>query len=383
MIGAYLTRDSPCEANCSYDLTISAPAFRCEDIVSPQLFPEASYQAEVNETTNRFDIYYVIRNRADDDSPTGSDDEFRNISCATLDTKYKAHVSYVNYIQTVTLEVLEEKPLNQSGSTGADLFYPVLRSMPSETGFQLRPEYGLTIDELYQYYHDVQLVSIRDTLTVPMTGSVGRYSTSNYKEKMGWNISPGNILPGTPFAEVVYRNGSGYEGDYSGSANKYKRMCFRLSASLVEQLMQNVTISLLNTAMSNTSTQVTKTLWKPAYVFENPARLVAAYAGILGACLAFVLLGLRALWQNGTPAFTGGFLQIMCTTTYSESIMNEIAREASISGTIGLPKDLLDLRVRYGSVPRSGNAQRYTAFGTVEETEELLKSSHSSDVVKA
>jgi hypothetical protein len=383
MIGAYLTRDSPCGANCSYDLTISAPAFRCEDIVSPQLSDSASYQAGDNKTTNRFDIYHVIHNRVEDDPLTGGDDEFRNISCATLDTIYTAHVSYVNHIQTVTLEVLQEKPLDQSSRMTSSLFYPVTMSTPSETGLQLRPEDGLTIDELYQYYHDIQLVSIRDALTVPMTGSIGRDSANNYKEKMGWNISSGNLLPGTPFAEVIYQNGSGWEGHWGGTTNKYKRLYFRLSASLVEHLMQNVTISLLNTAMSNTSTQVTTTLWKPAYVFKNPVRLVAAYAGILSVCLAFVLLGLRALWQNGTPAFTGGFLQIMCTTTHSESIMNEIAREAGISGTIGLPKDLLDLRVRYGSVPRSGNAQRYTAFGTVEETEELLKSSHSSDVAKA
>jgi hypothetical protein len=139
--------------------------------------------------------------------------------------------------------------------------------------------------------------------------------------------------------------------------------------------MRNVTISMLNDATTNTTTQVTTIEFKPAYVFKDPLRLVVAYASTLGICFLFVLLGLFALFQNGTPASSVGFLQILCTTTYSESLMNHVAKDASLRGTQNLSKDLTDLEVRYGLVADSGSEKKYAAFGTVAETEVLLKGS--------
>jgi hypothetical protein len=341
------------------------------------------YQAGPNKTTSRFDISYRIRDEGDEEfSLTGSDDDLRNISCATLDTTYTAHVGYLNHIQNVTLEVVKEKPLNESASDSGDLFYDVLTSVPSQDGFKYcrMVSHNFSMEELYQYYHDVQIVSIRETLTRPITGHVAGVSGIHYTPEglRGWDASAGIILPETPLAELVYKNESNSDRHnsecFQGFDNNHKQIYFRLSASIVERLMQNVTISLLNTATTTTTANVTTTVYKSAYVFESRERLVAAYFGILGVCLAFVLLGLLALLQNGTSASTGGFLQIMCTTTYSESIMNQIAREASTRGTVSLPKELLDLQVRYGSILKSRDVQGYMAFGTVEETEELLKS---------
>lgn len=137
--------------------------------------------------------------------------------------------------------------------------------------------------------------------------------------------------------------------------------------------MTNVTISILNDASNLTSTTITRTVYKSAYVFVDQARLIGAYAGTLAACLVFVLLGFGALWQNGTPAFSGGFMQIMCATTYGDSVMNRMAQEASVRGVESLPHELSGLKVRFGMVTDSANAKQYAAFGTVDETETLLK----------
>jgi hypothetical protein len=269
-----------------------------------------------------------------------------------------AHISYVDAMQNVALEVIKEKPFNEPVKLRGSPFSDVVASTPPETSTEDGPE-------LYQLYHDAQIAAIRDTLTQPLTGYVAGVSRSSDSPDViqSYNTSARLILLETPLA-VLARDSELYSHD---------DIHFLLSPSIVERLMQNITISLLNTANSNTTAMVTTTVYKSAYVFERHARLIATYFGILGVCLAFVSLRLMALWQNSTAAFTGGFLQIMCTTTYSESVMNQIAREASTRGSVGLPKDLLDLKVRYGSVPKSEGAQRYTAFGTVEETEELLK----------
>lgn len=169
----------------------------------------------------------------------------------------------------------------------------------------------------------------------------------------------------TPLADPVY--------DARSFSNK--DIYFKLSPSIVEQLMRNVTISMLNDATTNTTAEVTTRVYKAAYEFHDKPRLVVVYAVTLGLCLVFVLLGLFALFQNGTPASSGGFLQILCTTTYGESLMNHVAKEASLQGTENVTKDLAALKVRYVLVTDSGSEKQYAAFGTVEETEVLLKGS--------
>lgn len=169
----------------------------------------------------------------------------------------------------------------------------------------------------------------------------------------------------TPLADPVY-NASQYT---------YSDIFFKLSPSIVEQLMRNVTISMLNDATTNTTTEVTTTVYKAAYDFQDKPRLIVVYAVTLGVCLVFILLGLFALYQNGTPAHSGGFLQILSTTTYGESLMNHLAKEASLYGTEKIPRDLAQLQVRYGLVSDGGSEKKYAAFGTVEETEVLLKGS--------
>jgi hypothetical protein len=338
-----------------------------------------NYRAMTDFETKMFNINYRSRNRTDEELSAhkpGDGSDIRNITCATQHTTYTAHVSYLNESQNVALKRIAEKPFDELAFRRSAKFWDMLGAKPSETGFEYSKEgiHNRTMDELWQIYRDAQIAAMRETLTRPMTGYVaalwGFYSAAEGVQS--YNHSATLVIQQTPLVEYV-RDELGYQ---------YREIYFRLSPSIVDRLMQNVTISLLNTASSNTSTMVTTTVYRSAYVFKEPARLIVAYFGILGICLAFVVLGLKALMQNGTPALTGGFLQILCTTTYSESLMNQIAQEASTRGTTNLPKELLDLQVRFGLVNKSEGAQRFAAFGTVEETEELLKSRYHSDAAK-
>lgn len=164
------------------------------------------------------------------------------------------------------------------------------------------------------------------------------------------------------------------ESNYNRTSAPYTDLSISLTASVVEELMRNITISILN---YNTQDIVTapahSTTHETAYVFSKRLRLIAAYASALGVASVFVLAGLIALYQNGTPASSGGFLQIMCTTTHGDGVMNQLAKQNSLGPSSSVTRDLSRLKVRFGVVTNSDG--RHAAFGTVDETEVLLKHS--------
>ncbi|KAI0604355.1 hypothetical protein TUN205_11399 [Pyrenophora tritici-repentis] len=211
-------------------------------------------------------------------------------------------------------------------------------------------------EELSNIYHGSQLRSIRDTLVQALSGAISTFGAENY-------FTINTIMQESKRADPVYNM----------SMFTFSSIFFDLSTSVVEDYMKNVTIAMLNDSGKNYSTLVETTIYKSAYVFKNELRLIGAYGGALFLCLAFLLLGFGALHQNGTSASTGGFLQIMCTTTHGDGTMNQLAKGASLGGEIGVPKDLLDLKVRFGVVANSTGQTKHAAFGTVEDTEPLVR----------
>ncbi|KAJ4331259.1 hypothetical protein N0V95_009914 [Ascochyta clinopodiicola] len=281
----------------------------------------------------------------------------RNISCRTQNANYSAHVSYRNLIQKVTLDVLGEQPMDEWW-TGWPL-NSLLLTKPSANGSIDTTDLGMSLGELYEFYHKIQVVAVKDMLWNQLSGYV-----INFGDFQLYNTSS-TIVQETPLAEWVY-------DIYS---RHYTDIYFDLSPRTVERLMHNVTISLLNDASTTTLAEVTSTEYKAAYVFKDQPRLLAAYACTLVVCLVFVLLGLFALLQNGTPAFSGGFIQTLYATTHAASISNQMAKDASLRGTQHVPENVARLQLRYGLVSDEGSERKYAAFGTVEETEVLLKGS--------
>lgn len=101
-----------------------------------------------------------------------------HMSCTTLDANYTAHVSYLNSIQSVTVDVTEGQPLNASLLNRSSLFYDVIQSVPTDTGFTYVIDglhWNFTADELSQVYHGSQLRTIRDTLVRALSGAISAF----------------------------------------------------------------------------------------------------------------------------------------------------------------------------------------------------------------
>jgi hypothetical protein len=134
--------------------------------------------------------------------------------------------------------------------------------------------------------------------------------------------------------------------------------------------MRNVTISFLNNADSTVDAVVTSFVYKTSYVFQSPRRLVIAYAVALVGFFPFIIVGLAAMLHNGVSASHGGFLQILCTTTASASIVNHLSRKACLGGEENLSSELLDLEVQFGTM-QDEHGLKFAAFGTKEEVAKI------------
>ncbi|PVH99348.1 hypothetical protein DM02DRAFT_472655, partial [Periconia macrospinosa] len=377
--GSYLARPSPCGLNCSYDLEFTAPSMKCEEasidmnIVGQayQQWPSTSYPpwdnsnpiqdignyvaishysegGEVfkNKTTDQLVLNIVYRHK---DSPMP-----RAISCVTMAATYNVHVEYLNSIQSITTSSKDETPVNATRLVDPELFYDVIgsESVPDGFVYKIAPYKNFTKEELFSRYRDCQLRAIQDALINGISGIVDKYAFSVRH----------TIIQQTPLAEPIY----------NGTERNFNQISYNISPSIVEELMRNVTLSVLNTATTQTSVTVHKTIFKACYMFNEPYRLIAAYAGALVTSLIFILLGLGALAQNGVAAVPGGFLQVLCTTTDGDGRLNQIAQRADLGGNEGIPRELEELEVRFGEVAREGK-RSFAAFGTVGDTQVLRK----------
>ena len=144
----------------------------------------------------------------------------------------------------------------------------------------------------------------------------------------------------------------------------------KLSPAVIEELMQNTTLSIFNDATNMTQTMVNTTSYENAYVFKEPERLIASYAALLATYLVFATLGLVAFVQNGVAADSGVFLQVLCATTNGNSILNKLAKQACLGGSVNHPQELLDIEVQFGQVKED---KELAAFGTAAEVTELKK----------
>lgn len=98
------------------------------------------------------------------------------------------------------------------------------------------------------------------------------------------------------------------------------------------------------------------------------------YGLSLGLTLLSIVFGLNALRLNGISATDGGFLQIMMTTT-GDTEMSRKVQAGSLGGSGNAPKELLELKVRFGELvcgEGTASGKKY-GFGTTEETEVLLR----------
>ena len=108
-------------------------------------------------------------------------------------------------------------------------------------------------------------------------------------------------------------------------------MQFDISLARTEELLQNITISMLSVSPSNVSTTILGSNTANFYTLYRPINLLLPYSLSLAAAIFFIVLGLLALKSNGISASSWGSLQILTTARASETL-NHVAEKSSLGG---------------------------------------------------
>lgn len=148
---------------------------------------------------------------------------------------------------------------------------------------------------------------------------------------------------------------------------------FRISASSLQDLLKNITISMLT--LNQTTMKITTTQNKLVniFAFTYPFNLILPYFISLLASLAFIITGALALYANGVPASSNSFFQILCTTRGSHAV-DVAAAQACLGGPDNVPEPLKDMEVVFGELEPSLDCNfRRAGFGIPSEVSPLIK----------
>ena len=150
---------------------------------------------------------------------------------------------------------------------------------------------------------------------------------------------------------------------------------FNITQDILNDYLFNMTSSVMIALGSwNTTANATISTATNVYRFSSPLSLILPYFISLGLALPFMLLGCIALFKNGVSAMDGSFEQIITTSTGS-SILDKAAAGGCLGGSEGVPKELRDLKIRFGEFigrEEPGRIKR-AGFGTENEVVPLTK----------
>lgn len=151
-----------------------------------------------------------------------------------------------------------------------------------------------------------------------------------------------------------------------------------ITAGAIQDLLRNITISLLTIPNTQRTILVTSATTRDVYDFARPLNLILPYAVTLLLSAIVVAIGLKSLYSNGVPATTGaGFIQTFCSTRGSATL-NQLAAEAAHRGVGGKGnaagfQAIGDLKLRYGQLKKGegegdgGDSENVMGFGTEGE----------------
>lgn len=371
--GSYLTWPSPCGGNCTYAIQFQGPSYKCEDAnyVNLTQVVNATLTTELQSSENlwnrwlwlaaedteqfRFDVQW--RDNAATIVPTdliGTGNVTQNISCTLYQATYDLNVTYRNNVQSVITGVVPGEEITfasvGSGDDGAitpNLTNPMNTTLTPETGAQYP---GVTVLELLLRQN---LRALKDALVLPLTGYLG---TPDFHTVPRFNT----IVDQSSLVTAVLNSGNAID--------------YNISAARVEELLQNVTLSMLSISPANVNTAVVQTSIINFYAFHRPLNLLLPYFITLAVALLFVVMGLLALKSNGVSASNGGFLQILTTTRASETL-DRVAVKSSLGGRENVSRELEEMQVLYGELPSkegSTAVQRF-GFGLLSEVRPLTR----------
>jgi hypothetical protein len=141
----------------------------------------------------------------------------------------------------------------------------------------------------------------------------------------------------------------------------------------LNELLTNITISLMSLDLWTDNINVTTTVYRNTYAFSRKINLVLPYSVCLAFGLLIVGLGLSSLWHNGMPA-SDGFMQVMMATQ-GRTEMERLVRKQGLIDVNEASKELKALKVRYGELitDDAKEGEKVWGFGTAAETVSLRK----------
>ncbi|OLL26818.1 hypothetical protein NEOLI_001001 [Neolecta irregularis DAH-3] len=326
--GEIKTWSSPCGSNCSYALPLEGVSSKCwtENVARPAILQHHTYLGRTNVIDQRvnpsttFEAWFS----SSPDSP-----EMKYTTCHFFEGVYMLNVSYQ----------LNFPSVNVMSFTARRLFNYNPNSLNSTK-----------IKSLNQNdWKSVNQATLLSTIDYVLSGSLNTFSESesqtlgNAKRDSKSSETHDTMIAQTALldSDVDFANG-------------------------LEQLLQNITISLISWNTESKVVPVTIESVAPTYSYTS-WRLILPFTIAVSAAIACAAIGMRALLSNGVPSEIS-FRQIVATTRNSS--IDKVAIGACLGGRL-LPSGFRRTRIKYGAMREPGSGRRHAGFGLVREVEPL------------
>ncbi|RAK93385.1 hypothetical protein BO79DRAFT_284039 [Aspergillus costaricaensis CBS 115574] len=354
MAGHYLPASSPCASDCSYSISIPGPSFECRNYSSPDLY---NWVNQTYPQTNMRGYLYIASqdsaartNHSESFFDFGlrwkSDNEYDNLTCRAFEATYNLHITYTGSQQYVTADVNPIRQLNSSYMYDDGGVSPRTGTLDSQINATTTGDTGGNVIDIFRR---ANLAAIQDSLVLALSGYIDML-----------------VIHGQPSANTIIS----LTDLYTGPSNT---PTFNITGASMQDLLKNITISLLTMNQTTTQVTVTNNLTVNVYSFSRPARLIATYFVCLGSALAFILFGGHALISNGISASMTGMFQTLCTTRASARL-DDLAAKGCLGGRENVPDELRNLKVMFGEI-QGKDGVRMAGLGSVDEVTPLKRGS--------
>ena len=372
---AIVPTSSPCgRSNCSYEIEINGPTFKCSkstNLNSTMLQAWKKSQDAMDALTNsivdgtylngtnltryafpiisgksytakksdaaayELDLEFILQ-RVEKVGQWRNWGNSTTLRCTAGYGKYVVHTTYINNGRALEIRKPEFVPIS-AGDVGD------LTLNRTESAMDDPLQSAIWTDKGRDSYSRMNALSIAKALGSVFQGNVSIFN-------MDLDVAGGTMILDSPLT------------DRNASSNFLYEPNYHIDPSIMEEMLQNLTVSMISLGRWNTTTTVSQSNNKITYTFSKRVLLIVPYASTLVVSLVFVILGNIVLAKH--EAFEGkGFVDIVAATAYSPAI-----RSATASGSAGTGyKKLKNLRLRFGELVGPENANRQMGFGAQGE----------------
>ncbi|KAH8597659.1 hypothetical protein B0O99DRAFT_508321 [Bisporella sp. PMI_857] len=412
--GETLATPSPCGPNCTYNLDFEGPWMTCTTSNTTKFLnsiapPYPIYQGEwtsaptASRGPSRYNGTYTLANfnsttltpvYADRRGTIGYANgtllvQADNIICSPGRATFKVNNTYNGNVLTRFFTVTpNDKLINLAITT-----YHGTVKVP---GMQAAAGYGFGTtpanwsNDALAYYRDQNIMTIFSSMMSWLNGSFMAYPVSyepsqssdlnDTMTNLAWREEITTTSTGLAYRASA-RNGTIIDstrfntafGQYAASTPAPPS--FNITQDLINEYLFNLTLSIMTAyGQWKTTVNATQSISINIYTFSQPLNLILPYFISLGITLPFIFVGFLALLKNGVSATDGSFMQIITTSTGS-AILDRAAAGGCLGGDESVPKELKDLRIKFGEIISRGDpgTVKRAGFGAEGEVTNLRK----------